>query len=162
MLTSLQCTDLPQRLVQYNSGRGGQVEATDLTGRHRDGKAGIRIGLQQLLRQALGLLAENDIITRLEADVKVVAGYFCAEVVKSAGGGRGPQFIQILPVTDIDKLPIIQAGPFQVAVVGGKSKLTHQVQTGTRGCAQTGNITGIRRDFRFDEYDIKWLHGEIV
>jgi hypothetical protein len=54
-------------------------------------------------------------------------------------------------VVDVDKVPVIKAGAFQAAVVGGKAERAHKVQAKAAGRAKAGDIAGIAGYFRLDE-----------
>jgi len=61
----------------------------------------------------------------------------------------------------VDVGPIVEAGTLEVLVVQGKTQLSDQVQPGSGGGTQTGDVAGVRGDFRFDQDDIERLnrHG---
>jgi len=66
-------------------------------------------------------------------NLQVIAGNLGAEIKITAIRAGPLQFIQILPITDGDMLPVIQAGPLQIAVIRGKPQLAYQVQVGAGG-----------------------------
>jgi hypothetical protein len=58
---------------------------------------------------------------------------------------------------DIHFAPVIEAGSFQLFVVGRKTEFAYQVQNCTCCTAKTGDIPGVRRDLRLYEHYMKGL-----
>ena len=56
---------------------------------------------------------------------------------------------------DIQQMPVIESGAFQLCIVNLKTHRFHQMQAAPRHCAGSRDIAGILRDFRLDQYDIQ-------
>ena len=54
-------------------------------------------------------------------------------------------------VTHLNRVPVIEPGPLEAAVVGPEPKATDEVQDGPGGGAQPGHVSGVRRDLGFPE-----------
>jgi hypothetical protein len=51
-------------------------------------------------------------------------------------------------------LPIIHASAFELGVVELETEWFDQMQRGVGRGAETGDISGVRRDFRFEQDDV--------
>jgi hypothetical protein len=92
--------------------------------------------------------------------MEVAAGYLGAEIEETTVRDGGLQFVKILPVTDSDELPVVKTGAFQITVVRREAQFTDQMQVCTGSGTQAGDVAGVGGDFRFNEYNVEWLHKE--
>ena len=65
------------------------------------------------------------------------------------------KFGKTVVIGNIQQMPVIKSGPLELAVVNGKAHGTHQMKPGAGSGAGSGDIAGILRNFRFDEYNIE-------
>ena len=156
---------LAHRLEQDNSHRCSQVQTARPPHRNREQFVGV--GREQTFRQAFGLASEDQKIAGPEMNIVVSALRFCGEEKETrVRFARPPQVVERIPELQFDFLPVIEAGPFQGAIVDGKPERLHQMQRRTGGQAEPANVAGIRRDFRLDEDDVegngvmeRWSNG---
>ena len=146
---------LPQGLVQNNARGHGQIQTADIRVGHGQGIAAFMIKLQDLCRQSFGLFAEDKKIPRMKAGL----GVGCRDLggkEKKPGFRLGRQeLIKIIPVSDINKLPVIKTSTLQVLVIRGKSQRSDQMENGMGRPAQSGDGTGVGWNLRLNQNDIK-------
>ena len=63
---------------------------------------------------------------------------------------------QALVVCNIQLMPVVQSGAFELAVVNGKAHGLHQVQGRTGAGAGAGDVPRVLRNLRFDQNNVKW------
>ena len=76
-------------------------------------------------------------------------------VPKTPPGMVSFQFVEGTPAVQGNCGPVVQSGPPQMLVVQGKTEGFNQVQNGSRGGAQAGDIPRIGRYLRFDKNDLE-------
>jgi hypothetical protein len=75
--------------------------------------------------------------------------------------GRGIEFSKVFPVLDIHLMPIIHTCASESPVINGKTKRFNQMQPTLSRQAEPGDISGIRRNFRFDQHNVKHVLAKI-
>ncbi|MNT92103.1 hypothetical protein D3C72_2333280 [compost metagenome] len=58
-------------------------------------------------------------------------------------------------IMNLDGMPIVQTGTLQGFVIGIKAQRAHQMEMRSRSGAGPRNITGIRRNFRLHQHNMK-------
>jgi hypothetical protein len=76
---------------------------------------------------------------------------------KSAAGREvGLELVPSGPPFPSDEFPIIHASPSQAFIIDLKAQRLNEIEGGTGGRAQSGDVARVGGDFRFDEDDV---HG---
>lgn len=149
---------LAQCLIHAHGHRIGQVEgAGGIVVDHGQTYAAVRIVVQQAFRQALGLLAEDQVRAVGIGNVAVDMAGFGGKIEEGAGVS-GKKVVQVLVIGNVQKGPVVQARPFQLFVINGKAHGLHQMETGAGGGAGTADVAGVLRDFGLDQHDIQLRH----
>jgi hypothetical protein len=67
-------------------------------------------------------------------------------------------------VDEIQVRPVIQAGPFELAVGDIETELSHEVELGLQSHAGPPDVARIGTDFRLDEHDVEnfFFHNRIL
>src|SRR5262249_42630166 len=102
--------NLPQGFVKGDADRGGQVEAADLAGGHRDADDAAGVTLQQPRRQSARLAAEQQAVARLVLDAGVRYARPGAEAEQPAGEG-GLELLKVGVPVQFDLIPVVQPCP---------------------------------------------------
>ena len=105
-------------------------------------------------RQPLRLASKDQKITILETGIPVGPIHLAAKEEKPSVRILIPQLFPRSPSPEIQALPIVHTGPANGPVVNREAKRAHQVQAGTGSNAESGNITGIRGNFGFNEHHV--------
>ncbi len=58
-------------------------------------------------------------------------------------------------LSDVQKVPVIQTGTFQIAILQRKAKRLYQMKDRSRYCTCSGNIAGILWNLRFHQYNVQ-------
>ena len=69
------------------------------------------------------------------------------------------EIVQILIVSNVQQMPVIQTGSFQLFVVDFEAHGLHDVQTGACGGAGAADVTGVLRNLRFHQHNIQCGHS---
>jgi hypothetical protein len=64
-----------------------------------------------------------------------------------------------LRTTEINIRPVVQSGPANRPVVDAEARRPDNVKRQSVGGAEARNIAGVRMDFRFDQSNVKHVHG---
>ena len=57
-------------------------------------------------------------------------------------------------IMDVEQMPVIEPGPFEMPVIHRKAKGPHQIELCPRSCTETGDISRISRNFRFYQHNM--------
>jgi hypothetical protein len=57
---------------------------------------------------------------------------------------------------DVHLAPVVQAGPFQIAVVSGETEFADEMESCAGCAAETGDVAGVWGDLRFDQDNMEW------
>ena len=115
------------------------------------------MGLKQGQRKPRGLSTEHEIIVWSEFGLGVPTGSSLFNEPKSAAGREvGLELVPSGPPFPSDEFPIIHASPSQSFVIDLKAQRLNEMEGGTGGRAQSGDVARVGGDFRFDEDDV---HG---
>ena len=111
--------------------------------------------LEQFSRQASGLTPEHEVIVILEDDVAVkvrAVGFDVpkARALREAGSKGRPTG----PAMPFHMLPVIHSRALELRVIQPESKGLNEIKYSARRGAQSGNVSSIGWDFRFNEDDV--------
>ena len=56
---------------------------------------------------------------------------------------------------DVEQVPVVEAGPLELAIVDAKAERLNQMQRAARCRAEARDVAGVRRYLRFDERDVQ-------
>ena len=87
----------------------------------------------------------------------------CPYTDLSVGGGvkeagvriQGLQLVQAVEIADVQGVPIVEAGPFQMLVVHGEAQGADEMEAGAGHRAGPGHVPRVLRDLRFHHDDVK-------
>src|ERR1700758_965151 len=114
------------------------------------------MGQKEAFRQAFCFATENKIVSLAEIRIPIAAFRLSRQKKPSAWGAcRGLKFGKAFPILDIHFIPVIQACTSQPPVIDQKTKGLNQVQLTPRRQTEPGDISGIRRNFRFDKHNVE-------
>ena len=65
------------------------------------------------------------------------------------------KIVKIFVIGNVEQVPVVQTGAFELAVVDFKSQRFHQMQRSACGGAGTRDVAGVLRNLRLDQYDIQ-------
>lgn len=78
----------------------------------------------------------------------------------------GEKGLETVPVNYLHKLPVIEAGPLQIAIIGTEPKWTDEMQDRLGSTAQSSNTPGVGRNFWLNQNDVEWrgvqLYGVVL
>jgi hypothetical protein len=55
---------------------------------------------------------------------------------------------------EIDMFPVVETGPLQVLVIDLETERFDEMKRSQSRRTQAGNASGVRRDLRFEQYDV--------
>ncbi len=115
------------------------------------------VGLKQCHRKTRSLATEHEIIVRSEFGLGVPTWSSLFNEPESAASREVIlELVPSGPSSPGDEFPIIHASPSKSFVIDLKPQRLDEMEGGTGGRAQTGDVARIGGDFGFDEDDI---HG---
>jgi hypothetical protein len=134
----------PQAFIEDDGGCGGEVETANVPG-NGDVVGGSRILIQDRCRQPFCFRTEYQEQSggrwhRPEWGCTVFSekdDFFCAYLK------RGSETLKIIPGIQIDFGPVVEAGPFNLPAVKGKTQGTDQVQAGAGTDAGAAYVAGV-------------------
>lgn len=106
---------------------------------HGQRVAAILIKRQDLLRQSLRFLAEDQEVTWPERGFSIRPFDLGRKEKESSFILRLQESVEIIPIDDIDMLPVVKAGPFQMLVGRRKTKRPDQMHGCIGSSAQSGD-----------------------
>ena len=111
---------------------------------------------EQFLRQTFRLAAEDEKIAALKFCVVISALRFSRQKKIARARLVCPlQSVERIPQLQIDFVPIIETGPFELAIIQGKAQRLDQMQCRLRRQTKPANVASIRRNFRFNQNDVE-------
>ena len=124
---------------------------------HRDADAAVGIAHEDVLGYAAGLFAEDDLGSGGIGDLAVLLPCLGGEEEILAAGGLLEEVVDRVIVGDVDEVPVVETGAFQIAVGDLEAEGLHQMQTRACGGAGAGDIAGVLRDLRLKKNDVQCL-----
>ena len=147
--------DLPQSLVKYYSDGGCKIQAADIGVWHRDGQTAFPVGFQNVFGQSAGFSPEDETIIILKLPVGVTVLGFGRKIQKTRIGQTLIKLFQIEMAVDFNFVPVVQARAFDSLFVEPETGNADDVEISESGGAEAGDISRIRRNFRFNQRDMK-------
>jgi hypothetical protein len=145
--------DLAKSFEQGNSYGCREVEAAHAGSIDRDLQHSV--AFNQLLRQSSGLGAKDQTVSGQEGEIGIDALGMAGKANPPASGQLRPQRLEAGMDLQGDVGPVVEARPLQVSVAEAKAQGLDQVERRVRGRARSGNVAGILRDLRLEEYHLK-------
>ena len=65
------------------------------------------------------------------------------------------EFSEVLPILDVHLMPVIHPCALEPAIINGKAKRLDQVQPALGRQAESGDISSIRRNLRFNQHNVE-------
>lgn len=112
---------LAQGLIEDNTCGHGQIQTPDIRVGHGDSIASLGVLVQKIFRQALRLLAEDQIISKIKGGLGVGTPGFLAEQEHPLDGVRLDEGGKAWPMDNRHMLPVVEPRPLQVAIIGAKA-----------------------------------------
>ena len=142
---------LPNAFEQHDGYRGRKVETAGFRG-HWDGQAILWIGQKETFRQPFCFTTEHQKIALAKLGIPIPAlGLGCQKKSPGRGASRSFKLSQVFPMLDVHLVPVVHAGAPKLAVIDRKTKGFHQMQPALRRQAKPSDISGIRRNFWFNQ-----------
>src|SRR5688572_17815343 len=143
--------DLAKSFVEGDADACRKVQASDLLVRHRYCQARFRIAFKHLLRQpaSLGTEDETVVITKIPRGVR--DGHLRREIDETGSRQRGIQIFEGQVSMQIHFIPVIQSRSLKGSVVHPKTGNAYDVKSTKCCCAESGNISGVRRDLGLEQ-----------
>ena len=154
---------LPQGFKHGDGHRIAQVQAPGL-GPHRDTNAGIEVVAEKILRQTLGLLAEEQVAPILELCFGIAPGGLGGQTPHLAHFVLREEVLQIFVVSDIYQIPVIQTGPLDGLFRDVKTQRADQMQVAPGSRTGACDVTAVLRNLRLHQNDIEhFVHlGSVI
>ena len=147
---------LAEHLVAADGDRVREVQGTCLVD-HRDADTAVRVAHEHMLGDAARFLAEDD--------VRAVGVAYFAVLVTRLGGkeevfaarGLCEKVVDAVIVGDVDEIPVVEPGTFEVAIGDLEAEGSHQMEP----CASSGtgarDVAGVLRDLRLEQHDVQYF-----
>lgn len=149
--------ELPQRFEQHHASGRGQIEAAHATAvlhrsSHRDRQGGVGLS-QHGFRQASGFAPEQQPVVMAEADavIRLVGMTGECQQAPATLPASGQKGVPIGMAMQLNPGPVIQPCATQRPVADLKTQRFDQMQFRAGGRAGSGNIAGIRWNFRLEQ-----------
>lgn len=123
---------------------------------HRDTHTGFRVLKEQPFRQAGCFLPEKQITVFRVAYVRMSFLGFCRKKEKISGSTAekiGKTFI----IGNVQKMPVIQPGSFQLSVIYCKAHRAHQMEPSPGGGAGSSYVPGVLGNFGLHQNDVELM-----
>src|SRR5215203_132289 len=148
---------LSNGFVQYDAHRIRQVQAPDRTA-HGNGKAPLRVLLENSKRHALRFASEYEAAIRSIRSVQVVQRCPCGEVKAPASIHGIPKGEPIRVDPQVQTVPIIEPSTTHIRIVDRKAERLDEVERRIGRNAKAGDITGVRWNLGLNERDVECHH----
>lgn len=145
---------LPQRLIHRDCRRVGKIQRADVP-QHGNAHAGVRMLPQEPFGKSRSLLAEHQHTLRRIPHLGIAARRFGREKEKLSVCVLFEEFGEIFIVKNLQLIPIIKTGAFQMPVGDLEAEGLHQMQGAAGGGAGTCDIAGILGNLRLYENDME-------
>ncbi len=146
---------LSKRFVKDDGGAVGQIERSGSRMEHRDAEPAVWVLRKQLWRQTGGFSAENEKISVGGWNFDVVFGPCGFDEPKPSPSAVGcAKGSPVVPSMPRNLLPIVHSRALPAFVVHLESERANKVKGGLCRRAESGDIPGIGRNFKFDQNDV--------
>ena len=115
------------------------------------------MGVEEILRQAPGLLAEKEKALVGVIHFRVGPGRFRGEQPHLTDPVPGEEVLQVFVDPNIQQLPVVQPGPLELPVGDLKAQGLDQMQAAAGGGAGAGDVAGVLGDLRLHQYDVEHI-----
>ncbi len=121
---------------------------------HRNPQTAVRF-LKQFVGDPLRFTTKDQNRPRLEADIIVISCRFFRKVPMRFDGQLGDQCGPIVDDLPFKVLPIIEARPAEIGILGAKSERPHEPQFRPNGHAGPPDVAGVVMNLRLMEHDVQ-------
>ena len=147
---------MPQRFKHADGNGIAEIQAARLLP-DGDADAVIIMGLEERLRQALRLPAEEQVAPVVIGDIAVGARRLCREQPLLDNVVFRIEVLEIVVYAHIDQMPVIQPGAAHGPLGDIEAQRPDEMQHGAGCGAGAGNIAGVLRDLRRNKDNVQ--HG---
>ena len=113
------------------------------------------MGGEQVVGESPGFGAEYQRVARLVGGPAVQAGTAGAEQEETRGADGPEAGVPIGMDADIEGIPVIESGTAEPGRGKREAERFHEMKPRPGGGAQTGDVSGVGRDFRMDQHHVK-------
>ena len=146
---------LSKRFVEDDGGAIGQVERSGGGMEHRDAEPAVWVLIKQLWRQSGGYPAKEKEVFGGVWNFGVVFGPCGFDKPKPSPSAVGcAKGLPVVPSMPRNLLPIIHSSALQAFVVHLESEWFDEVKRGFRRRAESGDISGVGRNFGLNQDDV--------
>ena len=103
-------------------------------------------------------LAEEEKYGSFVFYISVASRRFGTEKIEIAVRILRKKVVEIVVIRNVEQMPVVKPGAFQLSVVNLKSHRTYNVQSRSRGSTGTCDVSCVLRYLRFVKYDIYIFH----
>lgn len=122
---------------------------------HRDADAAVGVAHEHMLGDTARFLAEDDVGAVGVAYVAVLVTRLGGKEEVFAARGLCEEIVDAVIVGDVDEIPVIEPGTFEVAVGDLKAEGSHKVEPCARSGTGARDIAGVLRDLRLEQHDVQ-------
>ncbi len=151
---------LPQCLVQRDAGGSGKVQAA-LAGCLRNAQTSLRVGFQQRFGQSGCLAAKHQAITIHEVCLPIGLARFAGEKPAARSIDCREKCSVIVVDGQLQSVPVIHRAAFEISIRQDKTKRADQMQAGSAGHAEPGDVTGVWGNLRLHQRDAERVRRQI-
>lgn len=122
---------------------------------HRDADAAVGVAHEHMLGDTACFFAENDVRAVGVAYVAVLAARLGGKEEVFAALGLCEKVVDAVIVGDVDEIPVVEPGTFEVAVGDLEAEGSHKVEPCARSGTGARDIAGVLRDLRLEQHDVQ-------
>jgi hypothetical protein len=145
---------LPDSFIEHYTRGGRQIQASRFLS-HGNGQAMIGIRGEKAFGQTLGFTPKYEMIAPPELLGPIGPVHFLRQKQESGAARFLTQGFERGPSVHVTLIPIVHAGPAQRLLLERKPQRLEKMEPRACGKAQAGDVTGVRRDFGFYQYDME-------
>ena len=150
-------TGLTENFI-YTDGSGvGEIQTAKMFA-HRNTHTAFQILTEKILGKTAGLFSEKEEYGSFIPNVGVTARSFRSEAIEIAAGIFVKEIFQIFIICNIELMPVVEPGAFELAVVNGKPHRFDDMQCGAGSGTGARDIAGVLRNFRLMQNDVDVFH----
>ena len=153
LILQFRISPLAQDFIGTDGDGIGEIETACLAD-HRQPDAAVGVGIEQQFRQTDGFLAEDEVAVVGIGYIGIGVLCLCGKIVKLSARVLLKKIVERGILGDVEQIPVIQPGTFELFVVDLKAHRFDQVQTGAGSGAGAGDVAGILGNLRLHQYDI--------
>lgn len=145
---------LAEHLVAADSDGVREVEGARLVD-HRDADASVGIAHEYMLGDAARFFAENDVGAVGVAHLAVLVTRLGGKEEVFAARGLCEKVVDTVIIGDVDEIPVVEPGTFEVAIGDLEAEGSHKVEPCARSGTGARDVAGVLRDLRLEQHDVQ-------